>query len=141
MDIGALLAALINSPSFIAIYLCLIFSTASFAIGSLRAAQNGSFLLSLFSSWVKTDGPQIGIIFTWLLLGTAVSLVDTSKIPLLPADFVSAGIIGYGLIQAATFILAKFESIRSSVNPVAAAKRVADAEEAATRASDPLPTA
>lgn len=118
-------------PVFIAIFVCLVLSVANFAVGSFLAWSRGIFEAEAFDAWVRKDGAKLIPIFIYLGLGKALGLVDTSQIPGIPADFVGAGVIGYGLLQAGTYIISTLDSIREALNPNPALK-IAKIEKADT---------
>lgn len=119
---GNFIGSVTADPVFIAVFAALVLSTANFAVGSFKAWANKTFELEAFDAWVRKDGTKLVPIFIYLGVGKALGVVDTTSVPGLPADLVSAGVIGYGLLQAGTYILATIDSIREAISPNAALK-------------------
>jgi hypothetical protein len=111
-----------GDPVFIAIFAALVLSVANFAVGSFTAWANKTFELEAFDAWVRKDGTKLIPIFIYLGIGKALGLVDTTAIPGLPADLISAGVTGYGLLQVGTYVLAQIDSIREAISPNPALK-------------------
>lgn len=113
------LTGIARQPWFVAIYVSVILSFANLIAGSLRAVKNESFHAPAWKSWIKSDGAEIGLFSLWIVLGQAIGLVDTSIIGL-PSEVAAAPLIGYGLLQAVTFIVSELASLKNSIQPPSA---------------------
>jgi hypothetical protein len=113
MNFGELATQLFGDPiAGSAVWAVVVLCVAQFALGSIRAFSNKTFVVSSFDAWIRTDvaGRVIPIILIFLM-AKAVPDLSVFGIP------VESGLMAFGVAQATTYIISSLGSIYQNVRP------------------------